>query len=192
MFVFVCVCMCVCVDVNQLIFFYSNPNPNYTYCHHGLGIEYSVVDMGIGGGFAAHFQLAASDWMRALAAMKFETPIFIIGKIKGYSTVPACDKYDQDWRCYFKDLSACQRQILKVGERVPVPNHDNKKSAIPAEFEHMGMAWWWGVLQRKMFRLRGKSLFAAIFLFRSVLFCSVLFCSFFLSFFLSFLCVLIL
>ena len=39
------------------------------------GKTYAVVDMGTGGGFAAHFQLAASDWMRALAAFKFEVPV---------------------------------------------------------------------------------------------------------------------
>ena len=29
------------------------------------GLEYVWSDMGCGGGFAAHFQLAASQWLRA-------------------------------------------------------------------------------------------------------------------------------
>lgn len=81
------------------------------------GATYAVVEMGIGGGFAAHFQLAASDWMRALVSFNFSIPVLIIGKIKGYSTVSACDKYDQDWRCFFEDLSNCQSEVTNNAKK---------------------------------------------------------------------------
>ena len=123
-------------------------------------LEYGVVEMGVGGGFAAHFQLAASDWMRALAAVNFSKPILIKGKIKGYSTVPACDAYDQEWTCYFQYISRCQEEMIKIGRLVNIPNYDAKKGIglVPKQFDYLGIAWWWGVLQRRMFRLRKDTL----------------------------------
>ena len=135
-------------------------NPHNCSTEKLKDLEYGVVDMGVGGGFAAHFQLAASDWMRALASSNFSKPILILGKIKGYSTVPACDAYNQEWTCYFKYLSRCQEEMIKIGRRVGIPtfNPKNGMGLIPKQFEYLGMAWWWGVLQRRMFRLRDNIL----------------------------------
>jgi hypothetical protein len=47
---------------------------------------------------------------------------------------------------------------LKYGNRVGVPNHDSAKRLIPREFSKLGLAWWWGVLQQRMFRLRDSVL----------------------------------
>ena len=105
--------------------------------------------------------------------------------MKGYSTIPACDPYEQDWRCYFKDLSPCQAQLIRDGKKVPTPVHDHKTSLVPAQFEHLGLAWWWGILQRRMFRLRENVLEVMNVLVTSVCRLIIPCPLFFLSFFLS-------
>ena len=39
-----------------------------------------------------------------------------------------------------------------------VPNHDSTKRLIPKQFSQLGLAWWWGILQQRMFRLHDSIL----------------------------------
>jgi len=122
------------------------------------GLEYIVVEMGCGGGFAAHFQLAGSEWMRTAKAANYSKPILIIGHIRGYSDGPECDHVNKDWTCFFQPMSSptCQVELLKTGKRVGISLNGVRldDSIMPAEFSHVGFAWWWGVVQAFMFRLR--------------------------------------
>ena len=43
------------------------------------GIDYLVVGIGINGGFAAQFQLAAKEWMHLFAAYNFSVPVLVEG-----------------------------------------------------------------------------------------------------------------
>jgi len=95
------------------------------------GIKYGVVTMGIGGGFAAHFQLAASDWTRAAAGVKFQMPILILGQIKGYSTGEDCEKHKGEWTCYFLPLSDCQQELIATGTRVNFQEAPKGASLVP-------------------------------------------------------------
>lgn len=47
---------------------------------------------------------------------------------------------------------------MKHGRRVGIPNHDSTKRLIPREFSKLGLAWWWGILQQRMFRLHDSVL----------------------------------
>ena len=122
------------------------------------GLEYIVVDMGCGGGFAAHFQLAGSEWMRTAKAINFSKPILIMGHIRGYSDGPECDHVDKDWTCFFQPMSnpTCQKELLSSGRRVGVNLNSVKldDSIIPLEFAHVGFAYWWGIVQSRMFRMQ--------------------------------------
>ena len=51
------------------------------------GLEYSVVGMGINGGFAAQFQYASAEWMRVFASHGYTKPVLIVGPLNGYSQV---------------------------------------------------------------------------------------------------------
>jgi len=122
------------------------------------GLEYVVVSMGCGGGFAAHFQLAASEWMRVAKAVNYSKPVLIVGHIRGYSDGPECEHANKDWTCFFEPMSApaCQSELLRSGKQVG-PRLDGVRlddSLLPAEFSHVGFAWWWGFVQARMFRLR--------------------------------------
>lgn len=43
------------------------------------GLDYLVMDIGIHGGFAAQFQLAAKEWMHLFAAYNYSVPVLIQG-----------------------------------------------------------------------------------------------------------------
>jgi hypothetical protein len=122
------------------------------------GLEYVVVSMGCGGGFAAHFQLAASEWMRVAKAVNYSKPVLIVGHIRGYSDGPECEHANKDWTCFFEPMSssACQSELLRSGKQVG-PRLEGVRlddSLLPADFSHVGFAWWWGFVQARMFRMR--------------------------------------
>ena len=117
------------------------------------GLEYVVSDMGTGGGFAAHFQLAASQWMRAAKLVNFEKPVLIMGRIWRYSEGKECKRDGYDWTCFFQPMSLCQKELLKTGKQVGVNvdsiGLDNK--LIPEKFQEKGLWRWWGAIQAYMF-----------------------------------------
>lgn len=118
------------------------------------GLTYSVVGMGINGGFAAQFQLAASEWMRAFAASNYSRPILIEGSLKGYSVGRECAHVNHDWTCFFHPMSSCQKELLRSGKRVDPDRYGwNDDDSIPPKYRHLGFSFWWGVVQFKMFRL---------------------------------------
>ena len=84
------------------------------------GLEYVISDMGTGGGFAAHMQLAASEWMRAFKLVNFQKPVIIMGHIWRYSEGRECKKSGYDWTCFFQPMSRCQNELLKSGKQVQV------------------------------------------------------------------------
>lgn len=122
------------------------------------GVEYVVVDMGCGGGFAAHFQLAGSEWMRTAKAINYSKPILIMGHIRGYSDGPECEYVNKDWTCFFQPMSnpTCQSEMLQTGKRVGANLVGVKldDSIMPSEFSHVGFAYWWGIIQSRMFRMQ--------------------------------------
>lgn len=122
------------------------------------GIEYVQVDMGCGGGFAAHFQLAGAEWLRTAKALNYSKPVIIVGHIRGYSDGPECQHVNKDWTCFFLPMSepACQREMLKTGKRVGADLGAVKldDTICPNAFSHVGLAYWWGVVQARMFRLQ--------------------------------------
>ena len=122
------------------------------------GREFVVVDMGCGGGFAAHFQLAASEWMRTAKAVNYSKPVLIVGHIRGYSDGPECEHVGKDWTCFFQPMSnaSCQKELLKTGKQVGARLDGVRldDSILPPEFSHVGFAWWWGLVQARMFRMQ--------------------------------------
>jgi hypothetical protein len=110
------------------------------------GVEYAVADMGCGGGFAAHFQLAASEWWRTAAAFNYKIPVLIIGHIRGYSDGKACSHVNKDWTCFFLPMSSCQDELLKTGRQVSTPSTFRRHmdiTAVPPQFAHRGAGWWY-------------------------------------------------
>lgn len=136
------------------------------------GAKYTVVDMGCGGGFAAHFQLAASEWLKVTRHFDFKIPVLIIGHIRGYTYGKECENVNKgtiqnrlpiflgyfhrmsDWTCFFLPMSSCQETLLATGIRVPPGWHTINESVVPTEFQHRGLSWWWGIIQARMFRLQ--------------------------------------
>jgi len=121
------------------------------------GVDYVWSDMGCGGGFAAHFQLAAALWMRAASITGYKMPVLIIGSIWKYSEGRECKHVGGDWTCFFLPVSGCQTELKKTGKQVAV---DFKKlttfteDLLPPQFRHVGIAYWWGLVQERMFRLQ--------------------------------------
>ena len=125
-------------------------NPSSGNCS---GIEFVISDMGTGGGFAAHMQLAASEWMRAFKLVKFEKPVLIMGHIWRYSEGRECKKSGYDWTCFFQPMSRCQSELLKSGKQIQVQTQsvelDDK--LVPKRFREDGLWPWWGAIQAYMF-----------------------------------------
>lgn len=118
------------------------------------GAEYAVVDMGCGGGFAAHFQLAAAEWLKVAGYFNYSKPVLIVGHIRGYSDGPECHSVNKDWTCFFLPMSACQSTLLSTGKRLDLNYKGIDESVIPMQFRHLGLAWWWGLVQARMFRFQ--------------------------------------
>jgi hypothetical protein len=119
------------------------------------GQKYMITDIGIPGGFASQFQLAAAIWMRMLAETNFEMPILIKGKLIGYSEGKECSKYDNEWTCFFLPTSTCQKELLSTG--VLVKDHPKTLSndeSIPIQFQKHGLMLWWSIIQSYLFRFQ--------------------------------------
>lgn len=117
------------------------------------GLEYLVMDIGINGGFAAQFQLAAKEWMHLFAAYNFSVPVLIQGRIIGYSDNKVCDSVNHAWTCYFQPMSECEDTLRKTGKQI-AGNKPRRHSPVPDAFEKYGFAFWWGAVQYKMFQLQ--------------------------------------
>ena len=103
--------------------------------------KYALMNFGVHGGFAAQFQLAASEWMRMFAGAKFSVPIVITGRIIGYSDSDACAAAKHEWTCYFQPAVDCQDQLLKYGQPIPYPNFGGRPDelAVPKQFRDRGL-----------------------------------------------------
>jgi hypothetical protein len=129
-----------------------------TGCH---GKSYMVNEIGSGsdfnGGFASQFQMTAAVWLRMAAATNYTVPVIIRGPIAKYTTVPQCDHVKGDITCIFLPMSSCQDEYLSSGKILPPSDGgvaDIDVSMVPAQFVHMGLTWWWGIIQTRMFRLQ--------------------------------------
>jgi hypothetical protein len=119
--------------------------------------NYAVIEIGdgsYGGGFASQFQLAALYWLRTASYHNYTIPILIRGHIRSYSDGMECLSVNHDWTCFFLPLSSCQLELLSKGSRITSPMKSSEDQLIPPQFEGMGLAWWWGVVQLYMFRLQ--------------------------------------
>lgn len=129
-----------------------------TGCH---GKDYMVNQIGSGsdfnGGFASQFQMTAAIWLRMAAATNYTIPVIIKGPIVKYTTVPQCDHVKGDITCIFLPMSSCQDEYFSSGKIVPPSDGgvaDIDISMVPIQFVHMGLTWWWGIIQSRMFRLQ--------------------------------------
>ena len=121
------------------------------------GKEYIITDFGEGGGFASQFQMAATHWLRVTSGHNYTIPVLIRGHIRGYTSGTECQHVMNDYTCMFLPMSACQNEFLSSG--VLVNEHKDTKetidsSMVPSQFAHKGLAWWWGIIQARMFRLQ--------------------------------------
>lgn len=120
------------------------------------GKNYTIVSTGDGGGFASQFQIIAAQFLRVIAGHGYTVPVIIQGHFKGYTEGIECSHVKSDWTCLFLPVSTCQHEFLKSG--TVVPHSVNTKyhvdsSMIPAQFAHKGLAWWWGIIQARLFRV---------------------------------------
>ena len=129
-----------------------------TGCH---GKDYMINKIGVdsyfNGGFASQFQMTAAIWLRMAAATNYTVPVIIQGPIVKYTTVPQCDHVKGDITCIFLPMSSCQNEYLSSGKALPPSDGgvaDIDISMVPIQFVHMGLTWWWGIVQARMFRLQ--------------------------------------
>lgn len=119
------------------------------------GHKYMITDIGIGGGFASQFQLAASIWMRSLAETNYEMPIIIQGKLMGYSEGKECEPSNYQWTCFFLPASSCEKELLATGIQVTErARYFSNDESIPEPFQKYGFMFWWSVIQSYLFRLQ--------------------------------------
>lgn len=122
------------------------------------GTRYSVAYIGFGGGFASQFQMAASNWIRAAAAFDYTIPVVVRGTIHGYTTTEECTHVKYSYSCVLLPMSSCEDEILAGGvfvESDPVRfNAEFNVSLVPQEFASLGLNWWWGIVQSRMFRVQ--------------------------------------
>lgn len=121
------------------------------------GHTYVHITIGIGGGFAAQFQLVASEMMRVLAATDFRYPVVITGGLVGYSAGKECDYVNHEWTCFFEPTSTCHNELLKTGKKIDWPSFNKAdEETIPKAFKHLGLAFWWGSIQHYLFRFKAS------------------------------------
>mmetsp|Transcript_15132 Transcript_15132/g.14539 ORF Transcript_15132/g.14539 Transcript_15132/m.14539 type:complete len:432 (-) Transcript_15132:205-1500(-) len=125
------------------------------------GREYAIAHMGVGGGFASQFQMTAKNWWKKAAAYNYTIPVLARGHIRGYSEGKECHHVKGDLTCFFLPSSKCQEEMLISGKLLPEPTnlvHRIEPSAmpilVPLQFVDKGLAWWWGVIQARMFRMQ--------------------------------------
>jgi hypothetical protein len=122
--------------------------------------EYAIAHVGIGGGFASQFQMAAKNWWKIAAAYNYTVPVLMRGHIRGYSEGKECHHVKKDLTCFFLPSSKCQEEFLLSGKLLPEPNVVSRvepsaiASLVPLQFADKGLAWWWGVIQARMFRMQ--------------------------------------
>ena len=121
-------------------------------------IEYAISDCGgRGGGFASQFQVKAAHWLITAAANNYTLPVILRGGFKGYTAGKECKSVNHDYTCLFLPMSSCQHELMETGKLVQgkTSHHQNiHESMIPPQFAHRGLAWWWGIVQAKMFHLQ--------------------------------------
>ena len=122
------------------------------------GLDYATSVYGRkGSGFASQFQLAATNWLAVAAGHNYSVPVLIRGHITGYTSGHECDHVKNDYTCLFLSMSTCQEELLSTGKLIDQHKHtkeDVDESMIPPLFLHMGLAWWWGIVQARIFRLQ--------------------------------------
>ena len=98
----------------------------------GSGQEYAVAEFGGRAGFAAQFQLSATEFICTLAHYDYRIPVLLIGPAHGYSEGPECNTAKHDWTCFFRPISKCQSEWLKTGKRLPnKPRHLIRDNMVP-------------------------------------------------------------
>ena len=118
------------------------------------GSSYAAIHMHEWGGFAAQFQQAAAEWVRAAAFHNYSVPVLLTGKIRGYSDTSLCNHVNNEWSCYFQRLSPCHDHLISSGIKKDFKFKTVDDSMVPQQFSHMGISWWWGVVQAFLFRLQ--------------------------------------
>ncbi|RYG97264.1 hypothetical protein EON65_53135 [archaeon] len=118
---------------------------------------YAIVEIGLWGGFAAQFQMAAASFMRTFAALDYKVPVLFMGHINGYSDGKECVWAANQWTCYFHPTSTCHASLLRHPEQVVSPRsyRDSDVLTVPTEFAAQGLAFWWGAVQTYIFNVRG-------------------------------------
>jgi hypothetical protein len=117
--------------------------------------EFVRIRIGINGGFSAQFQLMASEFTRAFAAGNFKTPLVVFGMLNGYSEGEECKHVNYEWTCFFRPATKCEKEFEaheaheKNFQHLPLI-----ENSIPPEFQHLGVAFWWGAVQRYLFRMQ--------------------------------------
>lgn len=121
------------------------------------GKEYAVTEFGEGGGFASQFQMAATYWLKVSSGHNYSIPVLIHGHIRGYTSGKECQHAKNDYTCMFLPMSSCQDELLSTGILIKDHKHPKENidiSMVPDRFVHKGLAWWWGIVQARMFRLQ--------------------------------------
>lgn len=118
--------------------------------------EYSRIQIGVNGGFSAQFQLAAGEFMKTLAAGDYKVPIEIFGTLNGYSQGEECKHASYQWTCFFHPATKCTQSVFAQNgaeERqfAGLPSEDD---SVPPRFRHLGTQFWWGAVQRYLFKLQ--------------------------------------
>jgi hypothetical protein len=98
--------------------------------------------------------MASADFLRVASYFNYSIPILIKGHIRGYSDGHECDFVHQEWTCFFLPSSTCSQLLIDTGIPIPWDFKVIDDTAIPRQFNHMGLAWWWGVIQARLFRLQ--------------------------------------
>ena len=98
--------------------------------------------------------MASADFLRVATFFNYSIPILILGHIRGYSDGHECDYVHQEWTCFFLPTSTCAQLLVDTGKPIPWEFRSIDDNVIPNEFKHMGLAWWWGVIQARLFRLQ--------------------------------------
>lgn len=107
--------------------------------------------------FFNHFSsISSSFYFRILIV-----PVLLEGRIRGYTDGIDCAHVSHDVSCLFKSTSPCHESFIKVPASGPPSSvranyqfREVDESTIPSQFHHMGLAWWWGVVQVFLFKLQ--------------------------------------
>ena len=111
----------------------------------------------VGGGFASQFQVAGAHWLTVAAGLNYSLPVVIRGHIRGYTAGKECSHVKNDYTCLFLPMSSCQTELFSTGILIKAHKRtkdDVDESMVPPQFAHMGLAWWWGIVQARMFRMQ--------------------------------------